>query len=101
MRMPLDIEKLLPFECLNMNEFGAIDTTYCFLIALISMKTNSHNFDGRYQCLFLTETTIFRALIFGLLNYLVDLYQACSKHAPRAKKSPLPSDHMFYTGKII
>ena len=38
----------------------------------------------------LSETVRPKALIFGLLYDLLDLYQVCSNYAPRAKNCPTP-----------
>ena len=38
--------------------------------------------------IFLSETIRLRALIFGMLHHLVDLYQVCSNYAPGAKMAP-------------
>ena len=41
--------------------------------------------------IFLSETIMPRAWIFGMKYDLVDLYQACSNYAPGAKFDPTPS----------
>ena len=46
----------------------------------------------------LSETTRLRALIFGLMHHLLDLYQVCSNYT-HAAKNGVPGGHMFY--KII
>ena len=45
----------------------------------------------------MSETTMPRALIFGIKHHLIDLYQACSKYAPVAKMAS-PKGHRFYIG---
>ena len=45
---------------------------------------------------FLSETTRPRALIFGMHNHLVDLYQVCSNYAPGAKDSPPRGSHVLH-----
>ena len=51
-----------------------------------------------YEKISLSETTIPRALIFGLKqHHLVNFYQVCSNYIPGAKNPPPPSPgHMFY-----
>ena len=38
--------------------------------------------------IFLSETIMLRALIFGIQNHLVVLYQVCSNNGPGAKNGP-------------
>ena len=45
--------------------------------------------------IFLSETTMPRALIFGKKHHIVNLYQVCSNYIPGAKNG-LPPGHMFY-----
>ena len=50
------------------------------------------------------ETTMPRALTFGMKHHLGDLYQVCSKYAPGAKKRLCPVGHIFkqaYIGKYV
>ena len=42
---------------------------------------------GKTLKMFLAETARPRALIFGMVHYLVDLYQVCSNYGPGAKSS--------------
>ena len=42
----------------------------------------------KHEKIFLSETTRFRALIFGMLHHLVDFYQVCPNYAPGAKSGP-------------
>ena len=43
---------------------------------------------GKHEKIFLAESSMPRALIFGMKNHLVDVYQVCSNKAPDAKKVP-------------
>ena len=45
---------------------------------------------GKCEKIFLSETTMPRALIFGMKHYLEDLYQVCSNYIPGAKNAPPP-----------
>ena len=42
----------------------------------------------KYEKIFLYETTRPRAIIFGMLNLLVNRYQVCSNYIPGAKNGP-------------
>ena len=42
----------------------------------------------KHEQIFLSETIRLRALIFGMLDHLVDLHQFCSNYAPWAKMAP-------------
>ena len=44
---------------------------------------------GKTLKIFLSETARPRALIFGMVHYLVDLYQVCSNYGPGAKSGPV------------
>ena len=56
--MSLGVEKLLPFDCLNINEFRAIhinansDAHAFSLEHKLHVLLKFHNFGGEYQCLF-------------------------------------------------
>ena len=52
---------------------------------------------GKHEQIFLSETSRPRALVFGMLHHLLDLYQVYSNYAPEAKNGP-PRGHMFYIG---
>ena len=81
MRMSSGLEKLLPFDCLNINEFWRctcilikmtyIYRSYCFLVDLISMKKISHNFGGGYK--FVVEFACFSSMfcLGFVMQYLV------------------------------
>ena len=54
------------------------------------------------ETIFLSETTMARALIFGMKHHLVNLYQVCSNYISRAKNGPTPGVTCFtkaYIGK--
>ena len=40
---------------------------------------------GKHEKIFLSETTRYRVLIFGMKRHLVDLYKVCSNYAPWAQ----------------
>ena len=46
--------------------------------------------------IFLSETLRPRVLIFGMLHFLVDLYQVCSNYAPGAKNGPALGSHVLH-----
>ena len=46
--------------------------------------------------IFLSETTGPRVLIFGMLHYLVNLYQVCLNYMPGAKIWPTPEYRVFH-----
>ena len=52
----------------------------------------------KHEKIFWSETTRLRAWTFGILYYLVDLYQVCSNVSPAAKNGPRPGGHMCYIG---
>ena len=43
----------------------------------------------------LSETARPRALIFGMVHHLVDLYQICSNNGPWAKSGPVLGSHVL------
>ena len=45
--------------------------------------------------IFLSDTTMPRALIFGMKHHLVNFYQVCSNYIPGAKMT-CPQGNMFY-----
>ena len=45
---------------------------------------------------FLSETIRPRALIFGMMHYLVVIYQVCSNYTPGAKMAPPRGSHALY-----
>ena len=49
----------------------------------------------KHEKILLFETTMPRALIFGMKHHLVNLYKVCSNYIPWAKNGP-PRGHMFY-----
>ena len=49
----------------------------------------------QHEQIFLSETTRPRALIFGMENHLVDLYQVRSNYSPGAKNGPAPGVTCF------
>ena len=49
---------------------------------------------------FLSETTRYRALVFGMMCHLVDLYQVCSNYAPGAKNGSVPGVTCFTLANI-
>ena len=53
--------------------------------------------DENFEKIFLSETTMPRALIFSMKHLLKDLYQVCSNYLPGAKMA-LPGGNMFYLG---
>ena len=63
----------------------------CFTKAYIG----KHN---AIEKLFLSETTMPRALIFGMKHHLVNLCQVCTNFISGAKNYPTPGGHMFYIG---
>ena len=54
----------------------------------------------KHKQIFLSGTKRPRAIIFGMLHYIVDLYQVCSHYGPGLKLA-LPGGHMFYIGLNI
>ena len=52
----------------------------------------------KHERIFLSKTTRSRALIFGMLYHLVNLFQVCSNYIPGVKNGPAPWVHMFYIG---
>ena len=53
----------------------------------------------KHETIFLSETTMPRALIFGMKHHLVDLYEVCANKS-LGPKMVLPQGHMFYRGFI-
>ena len=51
----------------------------------------------KHEKIFLSETTMPRALIFGREHNLANLYQVTANYIPGAKNGP-PRGHMFYIG---
>ena len=49
------------------------------------------------KTIFLSETIRHRALIFGMLHHLVDLYQICSNYTT-GDKHGTPGRHILYIG---
>ena len=54
-----------------------------------------------HEIIFLSETTRHRALIFGMLYPLVNLYQVFLKIISLGPKMDPPWSHMFYIGLYI
>ena len=50
----------------------------------------------KHEKIFLSETSMPRALIFGMKHHLVDLYQVCSNYIPGAKNGPPPGSHVLH-----
>ena len=52
----------------------------------------------KHEKIFLSETTMLRALIFGtcMKHHLVNLYQVCSNYIPGAKNGPPPGSHVLH-----
>ena len=51
----------------------------------------------KHEKILLSKTTRHRALIFGVMHYLVVLYPVCSNYTSGPKKVP-PRGHMLYIG---
>ena len=51
-------------------------------------------YNGKYDKIFLSETTRTKALIFGILHHLVDHYQIYSNYAPGGQKWAQPGGHI-------
>ena len=49
----------------------------------------------QHEKIFLSETIRPRALIFGMMHYLVVFYQVCSNYTPGAKNDPNPGVTCF------
>ena len=52
----------------------------------------------KHETIFLSETKMPRALIFGMKHHLVNLYKGCSNYISGAKNDPIPGV-MFYIGQ--
>ena len=52
----------------------------------------------QHEKIFLSETIKPKALTFGVLHHLVNLYQVCSNNVPWAKNGSAPGGPMFYIG---
>ena len=52
----------------------------------------------KHEKIFLSETIRLKALIFGMKNHPVNLYQVCSNNIPWAKKGLAPGVTLFYIG---
>ena len=50
----------------------------------------------KHEKIFMSETTMPRALIFGMKHHLVNLYQVCSNYIPWAKKGLPLGSHVLH-----
>ena len=50
----------------------------------------------KHETIFLSETTMPRALLFGMKHHLVTLYQVCSNYIPGAKNAPPQGSHVLH-----
>ena len=50
----------------------------------------------QHEKIFLSETTMHRALILGMKHHLVNLYQVCSNYIPGAKIGWPPGSHVLH-----
>ena len=50
----------------------------------------------KHEKIFLSETTMPRALIFGMKHHPVNFYQVCSNYIPGAKNGLPPGSHVLH-----
>ena len=50
---------------------------------------------GKHEQIFLSKTTWYRARIFGMKHYLIDLDQVCSNYGPGVKNGSVPRSHVL------
>ena len=58
-------------------------------MAVTGLASFSYVDIGKFIKIFLSETTMPRALIFGIVHHLVDLNEACSNYGTGAKIGPV------------